>query len=34
VLELIERAKREALEKRGVALETEVRIIGKNKVGR
>jgi UDP-N-acetylmuramate dehydrogenase len=34
VLELIEKAKREALEKRGVALETEVRIIGKNKVGR
>ncbi|MEW6145996.1 MAG: UDP-N-acetylmuramate dehydrogenase [Thermodesulfobacteriota bacterium] len=34
VLELIEKAKREALEKRGVVLETEVRIIGKNKVGR
>jgi UDP-N-acetylmuramate dehydrogenase len=34
VLGLIEKAKREALEKRGIALETEVRIIGKNTVGR
>lgn len=34
VLELIEKAKREALIKRGIKLETEVRIIGKDKVGR
>lgn len=34
VLELIERAKKEALIKRGIKLETEVRIIGKDKVGR
>lgn len=34
VLELIETAKREALAKRGIHLETEVRIIGKDKVGR
>lgn len=34
VLELIETAKREALTKRGINLETEVRIIGKDKVGR
>ncbi len=34
VLELIEKAKKEALDKRGVTLETEVRVIGRNKVGR
>ncbi len=34
VLELIETAKREAFIKRGISLETEVRIIGKEKVGR
>ena len=34
VLDLIEKAKKEALEKRGVTLETEVRVIGKKKVAR
>lgn len=34
VLELIETAKREALSKRGISLETEVRIIGKQTFGR
>jgi UDP-N-acetylmuramate dehydrogenase len=34
VLELIEKARKEALEKRGINLEAEVRIIGKDKVGR
>ncbi len=34
VLGLIERAKKEALDKRGITLETEVRVIGKDKVGR
>ena len=34
VLGLIEKAKREALDKRGITLETEVRVIGKEKVGK
>lgn len=34
VLDLIEKAKKEALDKRGITLETEVRVIGKDKVGR
>jgi UDP-N-acetylmuramate dehydrogenase len=34
VLGLIEKAKKEALDKRGITLETEVRVIGKDKVGR
>ena len=34
VLELIEMAKKEALDKRGITLETEVRVIGRDKVGR
>lgn len=34
VLGLIEKAKQEALDKRGITLETEVRVIGKDKVGR
>ncbi len=34
VLGLIEKAKKAALEKRGITLETEVRVIGKDKVGR
>jgi UDP-N-acetylmuramate dehydrogenase len=34
VLELIEKAKKEAFEKRGINLEAEVRIIGKDRVGR
>lgn len=34
VLGLIEKAKKAALDKRGITLETEVRVIGKDKVGR
>jgi UDP-N-acetylmuramate dehydrogenase len=34
VLDLIDKAKKEAYEKRGVRLEAEVRVIGKKKVGR